>query len=128
MDPRSPSLTTHQSFPGVRLRRVSHPSIHLPRSVYLSGTKMPRPGFNRFSFSAKNSSFATKAIPPTRADARSTRPGGVAGVSALAVISTKPQAPKPRAVPISKVQLHSGLILVIEYECFPGVCVLGFGV
>ena len=29
----------HQSWPGVRRRRVSQPSIHLPRSVYLSGMK-----------------------------------------------------------------------------------------
>src|ERR1700674_5251374 len=76
MTPRRPNWTTHQSCPGVRRRRVSHPSIHLPRSVYLSAMKIPRPGFRRFSFSAKNSSFARSAVPPTRAAARSTRPAG----------------------------------------------------
>ena len=33
--PGSPSRMMHQSWPGVRRRRVSQPSIHLPRSVYL---------------------------------------------------------------------------------------------
>src|SRR5260221_6151956 len=63
----------HQSFPGVRLRRDSHPSIHLPRSVYLSGIKVPRPGFNKFSFSAKKSSLQRSALPPRRSAARSVR-------------------------------------------------------
>src|SRR6188508_1538278 len=69
MMPRIPNCTTHQSWPGVRRRRVSQPSIHLPRSVYLSAMKTPRPGLRRFSFSAKNSSFARRAAPPTRASA-----------------------------------------------------------
>src|SRR3954452_16520796 len=38
--------------------------------------KIPRPGLRRFSFSAKNSSFAISAFPPTRSAARSTRPAG----------------------------------------------------
>src|SRR5258708_4484620 len=79
---------THQSCPGVLRRRVSHPSIHLPRSVYLSGMKVPRPGFRRFSFSAKNSSFARMAAPPTRAAARSTRPAGAATAGSAALILT----------------------------------------
>src|ERR1051326_5194220 len=77
MMPGSPSLMMHQSLPGVRRRRVSHPSIHFPRSVYLSGTKMPLPAIRRFSLGAKNSSFAKRAAPPTRAEARSTKPAGV---------------------------------------------------
>ena len=40
--PGRPSATMHQSWPGVRRRRVSQPSIHLPRSVYLSGMKIAR--------------------------------------------------------------------------------------
>ncbi len=71
MWPGMPRRTTHQSWPGVRRRRVSQPSIHLPRDVYLPGMKVPRPGFSRFSFGAKNSSLAAMARPPTRAAARS---------------------------------------------------------
>src|SRR6266487_1679387 len=69
--PGMPSWTTHQSLPGVRRRRVSQPSIHLPREVNLPGMNTPRPGLRRFSFEAKNSSFAATARPPTRAAARS---------------------------------------------------------
>src|SRR3954463_7827685 len=50
--------------------------------------KTPRPGLRRFSFSAKNSSFATRATPPTRAAARSTKPGGGAGVESAALMSS----------------------------------------
>src|ERR1041384_556066 len=85
---RNPSCTTHQSFPGVRRRRVSQPSIHLPRSVYLSAMKIPRPGFSRFSFSAKNSSFAISALPPSRSAAKSTRPAGVEAFESLGFTST----------------------------------------
>src|SRR4051812_46496019 len=87
--PRNPSCTTHQSWPGVRRRRVSQPSIHLPRSVYLSGIKTPRPGLRRFSFSAKNSSFAINARPPTRSAARSTMPGGADDFGSAGFIETE---------------------------------------
>ena len=63
----------HQSWPGVRRRRDSQPSIHLPRDVNLPGMKIAGVGFSRFDFAAKNSSFAAIARPPTRADARSAR-------------------------------------------------------
>src|SRR6185312_12618394 len=62
----------HQSWPGVRRRRVSHPSIHLPRSVYLPSIKIGASGFSRFSFAAKNSSLATSTAPPNFSAARST--------------------------------------------------------
>ena len=58
----------HQSWPGVRRRRVSQPSIHLPRSVYLSAMKTAGSGLSRFSFSAKKSSLAATPRPPSRAD------------------------------------------------------------
>src|SRR5436190_14714734 len=61
----------HQSFPGTLLRLDSHPSIHLPRSVYLSAMKIPLPGFKRFSFSAKKSSLQEIVFPPNRSAARS---------------------------------------------------------
>lgn len=72
--PEVASWTIHQSLPSVRLRRLSHPSIHLPRSVYLSGIKMPRPGFSRFSFSAKKS-YLYKREPCPRAVQRQGRSG-----------------------------------------------------
>src|SRR5436190_10889301 len=102
--PRRPSCTTHQSCPGVRRRRDSQPSIHLPRSVYLSAMKIPRPGFSRFSFSAKNSSFAISAFPPTRSAARSTRPAGTVALesagftSAAAICAVGPRRDKQRNV------------------------------
>ena len=68
-----PSATTHQSYPGMRRRRVSQPSIHLPRAVNLPGMKIAGSGFTRFDFGAKNSSLVAIARPPTRADARSAR-------------------------------------------------------
>src|SRR4029450_9439751 len=71
--PGRPSWTMHQPGPGVARRRVSQPSIHLPRSVYLSGMNTAASGLRRFSFSAKNSSLAATARPPRRADARSMR-------------------------------------------------------
>src|SRR3954464_8763652 len=63
----------HQSCPAVLFLLDSHPSIHLPRLVYLSGMKIPRPGFSRFSFLAKKSSLHNNAFPPRRSAARSTR-------------------------------------------------------
>src|SRR5688572_4052882 len=71
--PRMPSSTMHQSWPGVRRRRDSQPSIHLPRFVYLPGMKTAGSGFTRLDFAAKKSSLAAIARPPTRADARSAR-------------------------------------------------------
>src|SRR5437762_1268744 len=63
-----PKRMMHQSWsgPGPRRRRVSHPSIHLPRSVYLPSRNTPRPGSSRFSLGAKNSSLARSARPPTQ--------------------------------------------------------------
>ena len=43
---------------GERRRIVSHPSIHFPRSVYLPSFQTAADGFSKFSFGAKNSSFA----------------------------------------------------------------------
>ena len=42
-----PSATTHQSWPGVRRRRDSQPSIHLPRVVNLPGMKIARLGLHQ---------------------------------------------------------------------------------
>ena len=56
--PRRPSASTHQSCPGVRRRRVSQPSIHLPRLVYLPATKTAGSGLTRQFRGAKNSSLA----------------------------------------------------------------------
>src|SRR5687767_11013408 len=61
----------HQSCPGVLFLLDSQPSIHLPRSVYLSAMKMPRPGLMRFSFPAKKSSLHRRVLPPRRSAARS---------------------------------------------------------
>src|SRR5581483_528316 len=52
-------------------RRVSQPSIHFPRLVYLPSTKTALPGLSRFSFGAKNSSLAERTFPPILSDARS---------------------------------------------------------
>src|SRR5262245_54887148 len=71
--PRMPSSTMHQSWPGTRRRRDSHPSIHLPRVVYLPGMKTAGSGLTRFALGAKKSSLVATARPPTRADARSAR-------------------------------------------------------
>src|SRR2546425_1280739 len=73
--PGMPSRTMHQSCPGSRRRRVSQPSIHFPRVVYFPSTNTPRPDRSRFSLGAKNSSFAITARTPTRAAARSIKPG-----------------------------------------------------
>src|SRR4029079_12685529 len=69
--PGRPSRMMHQSKPGVRRRRLSQPSIHLPRSVYLSAIKIGALGLSRFSLGAKKSSFATSTAPPSRSPARS---------------------------------------------------------
>jgi len=68
--PEVANCIMHQSCPGVLLRRDSHPSIHLPLSVYLSAIKIPLPGLSKFSFSAKKSSLHKSAIPPKRSAAR----------------------------------------------------------
>src|SRR5262245_61737047 len=61
----------HQSNPGVRRRRVSQPSIHLPWSVYSPSKKTGALDLSRFSFGAKNSSLATSTAPPSFSEARS---------------------------------------------------------
>jgi hypothetical protein len=92
--PGSPRRRMHQSWPGVRRRRVSQPSIHLPRSVYLSGMKTAASGLSRFSFSAKNSSLAASASPPSRADARSIRWVN----SLITSLARGPASPPPRSL------------------------------
>src|SRR5574342_520757 len=72
--PGTPSRTMHQSEPGVRRRRVSQPSIHLPRLVYFPSRNTGEPDFSRLDLGAKNSSLASTARPPTRAAARSINP------------------------------------------------------
>src|SRR5580704_1613433 len=59
-----------QSYPVTRFRRVSQPSIHLPCSSYLPGTKIAGSGFNMRSFAPKNSSLADNASAPKRRSAR----------------------------------------------------------
>src|SRR5579863_7196345 len=61
----------HQSYPGVRRRRVSQPSIHLPRAVYFPSIKTGFDSFSRFSFGAKKSSLAPITRPPSRSAAKS---------------------------------------------------------
>src|SRR5262245_11609237 len=78
-----PSLTTHQSWPGVRRRRDSHPSIHFPFGVYLPGTKTAGSGLTRLALGAKKSSFVAMARPPTRADTRSASCVKVIAVASL---------------------------------------------
>ena len=56
-----------------RRRRVSQPSIHLPRSVYSPSRHCGAPVLIRFSRDAKNSSFAARTVEPRRSDARSIR-------------------------------------------------------
>src|SRR5882672_2722188 len=70
--PGNPRRMMHQSKPGVRRRRVSQPSIHFPRSVYLPSIKTGALGLSRFSLGAKNSSLATSTAPPSFSEARST--------------------------------------------------------
>src|SRR5713101_3349270 len=70
--PGRPRRMTHQSCPGSRRRRVSHPSIHLPESVYSPSRKTGAPGLSRFSRPAKNSSLAASAVPRSLSEARST--------------------------------------------------------
>ena len=64
----------HQSWPGVRRRRDSQPSIHLPRVVYLPGMKTAGSALSRFDFGAKKSSFAAMRA---AADARRREVGEV---------------------------------------------------
>ncbi len=56
----------HQSTPGVRRRRVSQPSIHLPRLVKRSATKIGGSALSRLSASAKNSSLRPTTAAPSR--------------------------------------------------------------
>src|SRR5467141_3264184 len=74
----------HQSNPGVRRLRVSQPSIHLPRSVYLPSTKIGVDAFSKFSFGAKNSSLATNTAPPRRSEARS-----ISSVKSIAIFTLR---------------------------------------
>src|SRR5688572_17575105 len=76
--PGAPSLTIAQSCPGVLRRRLSQPSIHLPRSVYSSGRKTGRACCKRLSLVAKKSSLTASTRPPRPAAARSTRPVNIA--------------------------------------------------
>src|SRR5665647_1903347 len=62
-----------QSCPAERRLRVSHPSIHFPRSVYTPSRHSGAPGLRSDSFGAKNSSLAATTAPPSRSDARSIR-------------------------------------------------------
>src|SRR5690348_7092525 len=71
MIPGCPSRTIAQSWPGVRRRRVSQPSIHLPRSVNSPSRQTGRSCLSRFSLGAKNSSLAPRTAPPNRSAARS---------------------------------------------------------
>ena len=71
MIPGNPSRTMHQSFPGVRRRLVSQPSIHLPRSVNSPSRQTGLSALRRFSLGAKNSSLAASTAPPNRSAARS---------------------------------------------------------
>src|SRR6185295_4099691 len=66
----------------------SQPSIHLPTSVYLPSAHTASPAFRRFSFGAKNSSFAASTAPPRRSAARSTR--SVKSVIALPCLAPRP--------------------------------------
>src|SRR5437867_13053353 len=84
MKPGKPRRMTHQSKPGVRRRRLSQPSIHLPRSVYLPSIKTGVEDFKRFSFGAKKSSLANRTAPPRRSAARST-----SSVKSIRVLATK---------------------------------------
>src|SRR2546429_5162403 len=61
----------HQSSPSACRRRVSQPSIHLPRSVYLPSMKTGAEALSSFSFGAKNSSLVNSTAPPRRSEARS---------------------------------------------------------
>ncbi len=69
--PGTPNRTMAQSCPATRFRRLSQPSIHLPRSVYSCGRKTASAGLRRFSFSAKKSSLAAITAPRRRSEARS---------------------------------------------------------
>ena len=74
--PGAPSRITHQSWLSSstsRRRRVSQPSIHLPRSVYSPSRHTAAAPMTRRSFGAKNSSLAATTAPPRRSEARSTR-------------------------------------------------------
>lgn len=71
MTPRRPSCSRHQSWPGTRLRRVSHPSIHLPKVVNSSGRKTGGSGSSRWCAGANHSSVANSTRPPSAALARS---------------------------------------------------------
>lgn len=58
------SFRMHQSCPMILFLLVSHPSIHLPNSVYLSGMKMGFVSASILSQEAKKSSVAKATLPP----------------------------------------------------------------
>ena len=63
----------HQSWPGLAAA-AGLPAVHpLAASVYSPAMNTGRPALSRFSFGAKNSSFAASTAPPRRSAARSTR-------------------------------------------------------
>jgi hypothetical protein len=62
--PRAPSCITHQSWPGPRLRLVSHPSL----------MSAARPGMMRLWRWPKNSSEVATTSPPCSTAAKSTSP------------------------------------------------------
>src|SRR2546430_4561636 len=107
----------HQSNPGVRRRRVSQPSIHLPRSVYLPSMNTGTDGFSRFSLGAKNSSFANSTAPPMRSDARS-----ISSVKSITYLSHKKACQKPDRkgglVSQRKPLLTRGLLTLSRAELF----------
>src|SRR5882724_6854926 len=89
----------HQSKPGVRRRRLSHPSIHLPRSVYSPSRKIGAAALRRFSLGAKKSSLATSTAPPSFSDARSTN-------SVKSICATNPQDKKQTKCNQSSIAAH----------------------
>lgn len=60
----APSFKMHQSWPATLFLRVSHPSIHLPNSVYSSALKTGSKSDSMFSHVAKKSSVANTTFPP----------------------------------------------------------------
>src|SRR5690349_2307958 len=93
----------HQSNPGVRRLLVSHPSIHLPRSVYFPSRNTGALGFSRFSLGAKKSSLAKTTAPPRRSDARSIN-------SVKFILATKKRPQKAQKKPTkAQRKKHKGL-------------------
>src|ERR1051325_8131138 len=100
MMPGSPRRIMHQSNPGVRRLRLSHPSIHLPRSVYLPSINTGALALSKFSLGAKKSSFAQSTAPPTRSEARSTN--SVKSISSHKKAQSQPQRAQSALQPNSE--------------------------